>query len=332
MLSVLSLMATSPQPHYSSSMNRFIASVSSEGATFPKYKAAVKNLDELPSSNINFNVDDYCNELAELRNKIKTEEELAKKDATQLDRSKIEKLAQDLHHMEIDLDNRLTLEVVDPNVKNEEEFLSQEIKESKSSIENLLNQIVDGPKPVVADNSVVEKVEDETTQTSTNVSKNNECEEKTILLSQQIHELANQQNEILKIMLNMTQVMLSMQQRQMENPYFSNSIYSRGLGLVPTPYLYHAPVAAGNWVYYPQGFQPQQDTIFNSNQNAPSENQTGTTTSQAPLENKNYGWNLRPTPFFEGPVYQDVNYTTGQFGVDQFSFNFSNQPYSLYQG
>lgn len=72
--------------------------------------------------------------------------------------------------------------------------------------------------------------------------------EQVKILSAQIESLMKEQNLILEAMLNLTKAMLNMSQNmQSQQPYF------------PTPqtaYQYQAPMAQGNWVYYPQGFQP----------------------------------------------------------------------------
>lgn len=84
------------------------------------------------------------------------------------------------------------------------------------------------------------------------------AEEQNKLLTAQIQDLMKQQNQILQAMINMTNMMTSMyQQQQQPNPFYSN-----GPGWQSSPYQYNQPTVAGNWVYYPTGFQPQQQNIF----------------------------------------------------------------------
>lgn len=71
--------------------------------------------------------------------------------------------------------------------------------------------------------------------------------------------------------------MMQQQQNMYMNPYYS------GGGRIQ-PYQYNAPMTAGNWVYYPQGFQPQQSNIF-----------MGGTQGSGIYPDSMQGWNMQPT-------------------------------------
>lgn len=108
-----------------------------------------------------------------------------------------------------------------------------------------------------------------------------ECkDEKHKVLSAQVEQLMQQQNLIMQNLLGMSQAMITMMQQQQNmymNPYYS------GGGRIQ-PYQYNAPMTAGNWVYYPQGFQPQQSNIF-----------MGGTQGSGIYPDSMQGWNMQPT-------------------------------------
>lgn len=149
-----------------------------------------------------------------------------------------------------------------------------------------------------------------------------EHEEQNILLTKQVETLLDDQKKIMDTILGMAQMMVNMfqqqQQLQMPNPYYAN-----GPGLTAqNPYQYQQPFTAGNWVYYPSGFQPNQGNIFGQGQGAPAQ-----VPQAAPLHqglypdqthNTQESWSLRPEMSFgPTPLY-------GTFGTDPMSFNFSN--------
>ncbi len=115
-------------------------------------------------------------------------------------------------------------------------------------------------RPVIAEQPVVviEKPnEDSKKEEPKKDDKLCESDEKNKILTKQVEELMKQQNQILQAMVSMTQMMVSMHQQQQQNPFYQN-----GPGWNQSPYQYHQPVTAGNWVYYPSGSQPQQVNIF----------------------------------------------------------------------
>lgn len=151
-----------------------------------------------------------------------------------------------------------------------------------------------------------------------------EHEEKNILLTKQVEQLMTDQQKVMETILGMAQMMVSMfqqqQQLQMPNPYYAN-----GPGFyAQSPYQYQQPFTAGNWVYHPSGFQPNQGNIFGQNPQAPQapapqvaplhEGFYPDQTVQQPASN----WNLRPEMSFQ----QNPIATT--FGLDPMSFNFQN--------
>lgn len=86
-----------------------------------------------------------------------------------------------------------------------------------------------------------------------------EQDEKVQALTKQVEQLLADQRQIMLTMMSMTQGMMTMiQNQQNQNPW---APYMNSMGM-QSPYQYQSPVTAGNWVYYPQGFQPNQINIF----------------------------------------------------------------------
>jgi hypothetical protein len=136
------------------------------------------------------------------------------------------------------------------------------------------------------------------------------------VLTTQVEELLKQQQQILQTMMGMAQMMVSMFQQQQGNPIANSFAYEHSL------YRYNQPMTAGNWVYYPNGFQPSQPNIFAPQQGGgmyPDQ------VYQAPIPKDNQGdWSMRPTEFFPDPRFQTQYMAPGQFGHDPFSFNMGN--------
>lgn len=107
--------------------------------------------------------------------------------------------------------------------------------------------------------------------------------EQVKILTTQVEALMKEQNLILEAMLNLTKVMMNMSQNmQSQQPYFP---------MPQTAYQYHAPMAQGNWVYYPQGFQPGQQMTQGF---YPDQAQMG----------QQQNWNLAPSAQYQMPMQQ----------------------------
>lgn len=147
-----------------------------------------------------------------------------------------------------------------------------------------------------------------------------ESDEKNKVLTAQVQDLMKQNDQIMKTMMGMMQIMISMHQQQQQtppNPYY-NSTFP-----IQNPYTYNQPTTAGNWVYYPQGFQPQQPNIF-----AAPQPQMGGYYPDMMYQQQQYqpqnNWMLQPTMSFD-PRYSQMPMQVGSFGNDAFSFNMGNQ-------
>lgn len=86
-----------------------------------------------------------------------------------------------------------------------------------------------------------------------------EQDEKVKALSSQVEQLIASQNQIMQSMMNMSQMMM-MQSMMMQQQMMMSQFNS--MGTQKSPYEYASQTTAGNWVYYPSGFQPQQQNIF----------------------------------------------------------------------
>lgn len=265
-------------------------------------------------------------ELSTLREGFKKEQ--SEKDLVAEQRTKIEELVIKSHLLKLDLDQ---LEV-------SEEAQQEKIclEESIVTIEGLLtdleaNEVLvansDTPaievepkqeeKPVVAEEkptTTEEPKKDEKTDALC------ELEEQNKVLTAKVEKLVEDQNQIMQAVLGMTQVMMMMlqnqQQFQMPNPYYANA-YS---GL-QNPYQYQQPTTAGNWVYYPSGFQPGQPNIFQQQQQPQPQGLGGF----YPDQSHQSSWNLQPQMNFTAdPRYGVQQFPVGNFGSTPFSFDLTN--------
>ncbi len=150
-----------------------------------------------------------------------------------------------------------------------------------------------------------------------------ETEERNRLLTRQVEELTRQQTQIMQQMMSMQQMMM-MQQQQSQMAQLQQFM-SNGPGFNNSPYQYHQPTTAGNWVYYPSGFQPQQPNIFAQPQMGAQQQQgvfPDQMHQQMPMQGQQ--WGLRPTQTFADPRFQAMPPQTGSFGGDALSYNFGS--------
>lgn len=213
------------------------------------------------------------------------------------------------------LEHKIKIEELLVDLEQSEEILAKadaEAEEPKKE-EEVKPVLAEEPKkeeevkPVVAEEPKKEEVKKEVC----------EAEEKNALLTKQVEQLLNDQKQIMQTMLGMAQMMISMhqnqgQQQQQPNPYYSNSMHAN-------PYQYNQPFTSGNWVYYPNGFQPSQPNIFAQ----PQQQQGGFYPSQTHQQSN---WNLAPQYNFQAdPRYTVQPIMPGSFGSEAFSYNLSNQ-------
>ncbi len=263
------------------SHGRAVASTHEEIKGRPRFEKLVEKINSQDTVG-EISSDDHKDKLGGLKLKLLQEREQFRKnisdEALVLEQRKIiENLVAEALLIEGSLKSLVDKkEVQEEDAKTRGEVLS----ESKDIIEGLLTDLefneilvakVKGPavedkpvepqKPVVVDKPVepqkpvvAEKPKEEPKKEEQKIC---ESDEKNKLLSNQVEELLKQQNQILQTMVGMAQMMVSMHQRQPQNPYFQN-----GPGWNQSPYQYQQPFTSGNWVYYPSGFQPQQLNIF----------------------------------------------------------------------
>jgi outer membrane biosynthesis protein TonB len=171
-------------------------------------------------------------------------------------------------------------------------------------------------KPVVAEKPKEEPQKEEPKKEEEKKEAKCEFEEQNKVLSNQVEELMKQNQQILQSMLGMSNMMVGMysqmqqQRQQAPNPYYQN-----GPGYNSSPYQYVQPQTAGNWVYYPQGYQPQQTNIFAPQYSMPQQQQApvqggGFYPDQSHMQQQSGGWQLNADPRY---TIQN-QFTPGTFG------------------
>lgn len=132
----------------------------------------------------------------------------------------------------------------------------------------------------------------------------------------------SQQSQITQQLMSMTQMMMM---QSMQNMYRTPDTFNYNQA-----YQYHQPQVAGNWVYYPNGMQPiqpgqtvpgqqSQANIFGLNQPQQQPQMPSPYMMPFPqpqMMNQGGQWGLAP----------QTSFTPGNFGMDAFSFNFSQGP------
>lgn len=360
-LPVLSILSISPMALQSHPNYRGIASVVEDGAAeevkevkefkkFNEYSAKVDPKNIVHAENLS--VEDLKKQDADLKaklqdKKIPDDKKEINKDVVAQDRKDRESLVVDLLLLEDGLGNleeKKSIEITEADV------LKKSILEHKGQIEELLLDLEKSEeilaqkeepkkeeeevKPVIADeepkkdepakdgpkdDSKEEVVVAEDKKEDKEVC---EAEEKNALLTKQVEQLLNDQKQIMQTMLGMAQMMISMHQnqnQQQQNPYYANSYHAN-------PYQYNQPFTSGNWVYYPNGFQPSQPNIFAQPQQQPGQQplqQGGIYPSQMHQQSN---WNLAPQYQFQAdPRYTVAPIMPGDFGIQPFTYNLSNQ-------
>jgi len=319
-LPLLAILSASPSVMESTVNHRSIASIAIISESFPKLEAFRKaqKPDSIQIGQEN-TLEKFKAKRDALSGKLNKEREAFKKDQSdkaivEEQKKVIESLALEVLIVESELKDLQEKKLIG---SEEEASLKAEV-ESKKMIESLLTDLevnqsllAKAQEPKKEDPKKEEpKIEDPKKEEP----KKEICEseEKNKVLTAQVEELLKQQQQILQTMMGMAQMMVSMFQNQQGNPIANSYAYEHSL------YRYNQPTTAGNWVYYPNGFQPNQPNIFVPQGGGFYPDQV----HQAPIPKDNQGdWSMRPTEFFPDPRFQTQFMAPGQFGNDPFSFN-----------
>ena len=276
-----------------------------------------------------------------LSSQIQTESEKFNKDASDSIEIKIQR----------DLVESLVVDAVifdkEVSVLDDKKELDEELKKEmllagdshKEALELLIGQLIVNENreiepPKLADEEKVEEKKEEKEEDSKLAEDKKEdkdekkedkkdeiCEasEQVKVLTAQVEKLMSDQSLILQTMANLAQAMANMTQNmQSQTPYFP---------MPQTAYQYHAPMAQGNWVYYPQGFnqQPNMNQGFYPNQAFQPQMQQPMQAPQGQMQNN---WNLAPQQNFQ--FQQTPMPQVGQFGMGEQTpapmFNLSHSP------
>jgi hypothetical protein len=224
-------------------------------AGYPRYEALVSKVDPksitkdiaLDKKKLDGKKEEFKKKLSKLQTDMKKEESDKKIVSDQ--RSQLESLVVDLLLIESS---------TDPETK-------KLVESSKSTLENLLGTLDSNEKlaalkteevRVAKADAKAEAKEEETKRTEKPETEKHVCDvqDKSSAFSKQMEQLMNDQRVITQLMMmNMIQNMQNQQQQQQQQPFqYPNQ----------QAYQYNQPTTAGNWVYYPQGFQPQTPNIF----------------------------------------------------------------------
>ena len=202
--------------------------------------------------------------------------------------------------------------VEEPKVEEPKKEVVADTEEPKKEEPKTEEPKKEEEKPVIADKEEPKK-EEVKEETKKEVC---EADEKNKVLTSQVEELMKQNQQILQTMMGMAQMMVSMHQQNQ-----GQGIYQQYQQMpMPNPYMYQQPMSAGNWVYYPSGFQPTQPNIFAQPMQQPMQQQM----SIYPDQMHQQQWNLRPTQYFGDPRFQSAPIMPGTFGNEAFSFNMGN--------
>jgi hypothetical protein len=355
-LPLLSILAMSPSVMLQSQpVTRQIASLEAVKAQ-TKYETLVSKINkEILSPSDDLTPKSLILKRTDLRNQLNAEKEKFQKDQSDKDvvkaqRKSVEDLVISIAIMEVELKVLQNKSALD---KTEEILTKKMIKESKATLEELLTDLENNESLVAkaseevkeeeVKEEVAEEIKEEATEEAPKVADSEESKEEAKeeviaestpskpevceaeaqnkILTAQVEDLMKQQNQILQALIGMTQMMLSMHQQQQQQQHAPNPFYANGPGFNgPYPYEYHKPQTAGNWVYYPNGFQPSQPNIFSPAQQPAPQFQQAQQTPQA-----GQGWELRPTHYFADPQYMPQPIIPGNFGGSSpLTFNMQN--------
>lgn len=188
----------------------------------------------------------------------------------------------------------------------------KQIEKTKDEIELMLLDLETPEEKRVAKSSSESSVEEEKEAEEKSEAACDK-DEKISVLSKQIDKLIEDQSKIMQSMLSMTQMMMMnmmlQQQQSQQNPMSNWNAFNN-------LYQYNQPHTAGNWVYYPQGFQPGQQNIFQQ----PQPQLTQYQQSFYPDQVHQSSWGLQPSMNFN----TSSMVTPGTFGGSGMTFDMSN--------
>lgn len=335
---LLTILSASPEIIDSKINFRSIASYSVTEESYPKlevFRKAQKPEDIKKDQHISLS--DFKAKKDALSEKLKKEREGFKKEQSdkvivEEQKKSVNSLAIEALILEADLKDLQERKILG----EEEEGLVKADKEAKSIVESLLGDLeanqalvakadapkVEEPKKDEPKKEEAKKEEAKKEETKTEEPKKEVCEseEKNKVLTAQVEELLKQQQQIMQTMMGMAQMMVTMFQNQQSNSIANSFAYEHSL------YRYNQPVTAGNWVYYPNGFQPSQPNIFSPQQPYIPQGSGfyPDQVYQTPVPRDNRGdWSMRPSEYFQDPRFQTQYMAPGQFGNEPFAFNMS---------
>lgn len=357
LLSILAMSPTMVESKFHS--GRSIASIKEEVKGHPRYEAAVSKIKPEEAKDVEITKEKFQEKLGELKLKLTKEKEDFKKDQSDEtivseQRKSIESLVAESVLVEGSLKKLEEGKLIE---EAEIATSKQVILESKDILEGLLTDLEANEvlvvkakepkkedKPVIAEEPKKEEPKKEVEEPKKDEVKpevakeepkkeepkkeDHKCEasEQNKVLTKQVEDLMKQNQQILQSMLGMSQMMVSMYQN-MQQQNHQNPFYANGPGWNQSPYQYNQPQSAGNWVYYPQGFQPQQPNIF-----AQPQPQYGMYPDsfymsqpqqiQQPMQQSQWMLNADPRYTIQN------QFTPGSFGGDNsaFTFNMGQQP------
>lgn len=241
-------------PAHERSIHREIASLEVEKSGYPRYEAFVSQVkpdsivkEKAPSEEVlQSRLIDLKDELVKFRKDFKEKENDEK--LVRAQRQEIEDMAFKILLLE---EKEKQLEKKESGLVSHKEILESLLKDLEVSEALLVKK--NEPKVTVASSRPKDEVKEDPKEEP----KKEICdaEEKQKALTLQVEELMKQQQEIVKIMTMMSQSLINLQQQQM-------LFYTQGSAWRTSPYQFQEPMTAGNWVYYPRGFQPEQNNIF----------------------------------------------------------------------
>lgn len=294
-LPLLSILAMSPSVMESHFASRGIASVELEKVEIPESKLEVENIKpEITPNKLDLQTEEVITK-EEIKPDLKVEVEDIKPEikpieiAKQDDKLELELVEIEAPKIDIVVED-IKLEPVELNIDTDE-LLVIEKEEIKPDLKVEVDDIKPEIKPIKVGDLKVEEEEKKEEKKSEEVC---EQDEKVQALSGQVEALVAQQNQIMQSMLNMTQMMM-MQSMMIQQQMMLSQMNS--MGTQNSPYQYANQTTAGNWVYYPQGFQPQQPNIFAQPQMG------GFYPDQA-----HSNWNLTPGTFGPMSLGNGMNY------------------------
>lgn len=284
-------------------------------------------------------VDDFCNKINDLKTELENEKKTFKTseltpELVKEQRKKIKILARRIYFAQKELKDQLYKEARESfyNEKAPTPFTSEEEKLDKTlsestSIANDLISLLENNELHIASFSFKPEISEEPKK---EIEEKECCKPQNTILTNQVLDLLKQQQLMMKNMMLMNQQMnqqlLSMQQASFLAPFLSNSIFDNGL-VQKSPYTYLTPQPAGNWVYYPNGFVPNQNSIFSEPQIPKSADNNSTISALQQnyvAMNPQSNWQLRPTFDFNLNPLQYQTVIPGNFGIDGLSYNMGN--------